>query len=75
MADTFNLSPEYLAEDQSHKLLIVAILFLVLEFLFIGIYFTSRFTTNTPHGIDTYLMIPAFLTCISHPIIGLRKSR
>jgi hypothetical protein len=74
MADTHNLSPEYLAADQSHKILVVAILFIVLEVLFIGIYFTSRLTTKLLHSVDTYLMIPAFLTCISHPIIALCKS-
>ncbi|KAF4634933.1 hypothetical protein G7Y89_g3164 [Cudoniella acicularis] len=71
MDETQVFPPEYLAENRSHSLLVVAVLFIVLETLFISLFFTSRFRGNVPWGMDSYLMVPAFITCIIHPTASL----
>lgn len=74
MDPTTVYTPEYLAENRSDQLLDVAIAFMILETLFVGLYFFSKFKNQTFHGLDTYLMLPAFLCVVSNPINAFRKS-
>lgn len=55
----------YLAENRGQELLDIAIVFAVLETLFIVLYFASRFVGKTIKRIDVYLMLPAYIMCIS----------
>lgn len=71
--DSTQYPPEYLAEDQSQRLIILAITFAVLETLFIGLFSISRYINNTAYGMDTYLMYPAFIMCVSHAVLDIRK--
>jgi hypothetical protein len=75
MSQNPSYPPEYLAEDVGRRLTNVAITFGVLEVFFVGIFFTSRLKSRTANGMDTYLMLPAFIFCFGHVILDLRKSR
>ncbi|KUJ19545.1 uncharacterized protein LY89DRAFT_780467 [Mollisia scopiformis] len=61
----------YSTEDRSHRLLNVAITLMVLETLFISLYFVSRIRSKTANGWDTYLLPPSFLFCMGDLIIAL----
>jgi hypothetical protein len=74
MDSTTVYSPEYLAEDRSARLMSIAITFGILETMFVSLYFCSKFKNKTVHGLDTYLMIPAFLCALSNPIMAFRES-
>ncbi|MCJ1260736.1 hypothetical protein MMC22_000598 [Lobaria immixta] len=69
--DSAQYPPEYLAEDQSQPLIILAITFAVLETLFIGLFSISRYINNTAYGMDTYLMFPAYIMCVSHAVLDI----
>lgn len=53
------ITPEFLAADQSWRLLHVAIIFAILEISFTALYITSKLRTNVVQGPDFYLMISA----------------
>lgn len=65
--------PGYLAEDRSQQLLNVAIVFGVLETVFIVLFFTARVISKTAKGVDIYLMLLAYLACFSHVILIPRE--
>jgi hypothetical protein len=67
------ITPEYLAEDQSGRLVRVAIAFAFLEVLFVILFFVSRIKIGTANGLDTYLIVPAFITTFSHLILCWSK--
>ncbi|KAF1948503.1 hypothetical protein CC80DRAFT_486023 [Byssothecium circinans] len=52
------LTPEYLAEDASPPLFRTAILFMVLQTIFLVLFIISRFINKTAKGLDFYLLIP-----------------
>lgn len=66
-------SEEYLAEDQSGKLIVVATTFAVLETLFVSLFVLARVKKGTARAWDVYLMIPAFLCCFSLTVLAIRK--
>ena len=66
--------PEYLAENRGQQLLNVAIVFGVLETVFIVLFFVSRIIFKTANGPEMYLMPLAYITCFSHVILIPRKS-
>jgi len=74
MDPTTVYTPEYLAADRSGQLMRVAIVFAILEIMFVGLYFYSKLKNKTAHGLDTFLMLPAFLCVFSNPINAFRKS-
>lgn len=74
MSSTKIGSPEYMAADRHQQLLNVTLVFAVLEILCISLYFISKFKSKQRFGLDTYLMIPAFIACFSHPLICFCRS-
>lgn len=64
---------EYLAEDRKQSFLNFMIGFAVLETFFFALFCLSRYKSKTPHGWDTWLMIPAYLVCLNHTIVGICK--
>ncbi|CAG8949646.1 hypothetical protein HYFRA_00007880 [Hymenoscyphus fraxineus] len=62
---------EYLAEDRKQGFLDFMICFAVLETSFFALFCLSRYKSKTPHGWDTWLMIPAYIICMGHPIVGI----
>lgn len=65
--------PGYLSENRSSQTTNVTIVFGVLEVFFVGLFFVSKYMNKTAKGIDTYLMLPAFLMCFSTIIINISK--
>ncbi|RDL32029.1 uncharacterized protein BP5553_09431 [Venustampulla echinocandica] len=59
-------SPEFLAEDQSERLIHVVIIFAILEVLFVSLFLFSRYKFGTLKGFDVYLMVPAFIASYAH---------
>ena len=70
---THNNSPDYLAEYIGRQVIDVAIFMATLEIIFIGLFFVTRVRNKTTHGIDIYLMIPAFVFFFSLVLIILGK--
>lgn len=66
-------TPQYLAADRSQRLLVVAVLFAVLEVIFLVLHFTTRYTKNAARGAETYLLVPAFFFCFANSIIAFCK--
>lgn len=66
-------TPEYLAENRSSQTTNVTIVFGVLEVLFVGLFFLSKYKSKTANGMDAYLMLPAFLTCFITIIVNISK--
>ncbi|KAF4633433.1 hypothetical protein G7Y89_g4685 [Cudoniella acicularis] len=62
--------PEFLAADRSGRLLSVSIAFGVLEIIFVSLYFYSHLMNKTSRGLDTYIMVPAFLCVFGNAISG-----
>ncbi|KAI9788794.1 MAG: hypothetical protein M1816_006575 [Peltula sp. TS41687] len=69
MDQTMQFPPEYLKEDNSQQLLDVAIVFGVLNTLFILLFFTARIMNKTANGLEMYLMPLAYIFCFSHSIV------
>jgi hypothetical protein len=67
-------TPEFLAQDRSSRLINVVIVFIILEVLFLVLFCISRYKAGTIKGVDTYLMIPAFIANVGMVVLGLRKS-
>lgn len=67
-------SAEYLAEDQSARLIDVVIVFAVLEVLFVSLFLYSRYKFGTLKGFDVYLMVPAFIASYAHLALCVGKS-
>lgn len=65
--------PGYLAENRSAQTTNVTIVFGIVEVFFVGLFFISKYTNKTANGMDTYLMLPAFLMCFSTIILNLSK--
>ena len=63
------LTPEYFAANESWKVTNTVIALAVLEVLFIVLFFFSRIRIGTANGLDTYLMVPAFIVCFAHLIL------
>jgi hypothetical protein len=63
----------YLAEDRGWELIQVAIIFAVLETLFLCLFFASRALNKTLNGLDVYFIPPAYIFCFSHVIMAIRK--
>ncbi|KUJ13242.1 uncharacterized protein LY89DRAFT_672467 [Mollisia scopiformis] len=70
MAYTQSYSPEYLAANRSQRLTNVAIVFGVLEPIFVGLFYISRWKSGTAHRWDVYLMLLALPLCFSHVIVS-----
>ena len=54
---TSGYSPTFLAEDRGHLIIAVAILFIVLDFIFSILYITARRTTPIAFGRHDFLLI------------------
>lgn len=65
--------PGYLLQDRSSQTTNVTIVFGILEVLFVGLFFISKYKSKTANGMDTYLMLPAFLTCFSTIVINISQ--
>ena len=69
-------TPEYLAEDISGRLLATSITFLVLETVFIGLMWMSRWCAKkerTNLAIEMFMTV-TWLVCIAKITVVLRKS-
>jgi hypothetical protein len=73
MPSTTDYSPEFLAQDRSQRVVNVSIIFGVLETIFVFLFFFSRYKNRIGSVVDTYLMVPAYLTAFSHIILCNRK--
>ena len=62
-------SQAYLAENRSHELLHVAIIFGVLETVFILLFFAARIMNKTANGLEMWLMPLAYIACMSHVVL------
>ena len=68
------IPPEYLAADRSRTLIHIGIAFIVLDTLFISLFFFTRLKCRIPVGIDGWLLVPGYLLCLAHCIGDFRKS-
>ena len=64
---------EYSDEYIGHILVIVAILFIVLEGIFVGLRFISRHLAKTTWGLDDTFIIPSLLFCWGIAILSLGR--
>lgn len=67
------LTPEYLAADQSWRLLQVAVAFAILEVLFVSLYVGSRVRTGIKQGPDFYLIIAALVVNFGLVVVCFSK--
>ncbi|KAF2634730.1 hypothetical protein P280DRAFT_463091 [Massarina eburnea CBS 473.64] len=58
-ANAVHVTQEYLAENISHRLLIIASVFIPLEIVFFVLFYVSRYLAKTLKGWDVWLLIPA----------------
>lgn len=69
------LSPEYLAENESRRLLNVSIAFLVIETIFFVMFVASRFILRNYNGIEVWCFMPlAYVCCVANSVLGIRKT-
>lgn len=69
-----SLPQDYLNEDQGKHLLRVSIAFIVVETIFVLMFFVARISNKTIKAIDALLFIPVgFGFCIVACVIGIRK--
>lgn len=68
-----SFSPAYLEADRSQELINVCIVFLILETIFVGLFFATRLITRIEFGWDAYLMIPAYVFALTPIIVCFRK--
>ena len=68
-------SPEFLAENQSYRAVRTGIAMLVVETIFVALFFISRYKSKASFGMDTYLMAPGYICCLGLIIMTFRKSR
>ena len=59
-----NFTSEYLNEYHGKPIKVVAILFIVLDTVFVGLRFLSRQLQTAKYGWDDYLIIPAWLSAV-----------
>ncbi|KAL8898239.1 MAG: hypothetical protein Q9207_006803 [Kuettlingeria erythrocarpa] len=71
MASGHSRSPEYLREYSGGTLIAVAIAFIVLDLLFVGLRELARHRTKATWGWDDYLILPALVVNISLCIHGI----
>lgn len=64
-------SPKYLSEYSGGILIAVAIVFIVLEVLFVGSRELARYRTKAAWGWDDYLVLPALTVNISLCVHGI----
>jgi len=67
-------SPEYLAEYTGREVVDVAITMGTLEVIFMGLFLVACVRNKTIHGMDVYLMIPAFMFSFGLAIISFGTS-
>ncbi|KAF2727232.1 hypothetical protein EJ04DRAFT_451713 [Polyplosphaeria fusca] len=68
------LTPEYLAEDVSQPMWNASIAFIVLETLFVALFFASRYLSNTMHALEVWLFMPlGWLVCVGLCVTTLRS--
>ena len=65
------LSPEFLAEDRSRETINITIIFLILETFIVCIFFAARYRSKPLKGLDFYLIRPAYLVCLTTPIVNI----
>lgn len=66
-----SLSPEYLAEDRGHVLVAIAVLFMVVDSLFVALRFYAQRLNKTPIGLDDVLIPFAWLVQFGICILGI----
>ena len=69
MDSTQQYPPGYLAEDRSQQLIHVAIIFGVLETVFVLLFYISRIVTKTANGPEVWLIALGYIACFGHVII------
>jgi hypothetical protein len=67
------LTTEYLAADQSWRLLQVAVAFAVLEITFVSLYVGSRLKSGIKQGPDFYLIIAALIVNLGLVVVCFSK--
>ena len=73
MSSNPSFVPGYAEESISHRVLVVAGVFIVLEIAFVVARFAVRISNKSPFGIDDYLTVPALLFCLGMCIILISK--
>lgn len=65
------LPPGYASEYSGDKLRDVAIAFIVIDVVFVGLRYVSQWVGRKPMGLDGWLMLPALLANLGICIAGL----
>lgn len=72
--DPSMLTLDYLSENKGEPLYHVSIVFIVLQTIFITLFFISRYINSSTKGWDFWVFIPvAYIVCTAQTIIGIRK--
>ncbi|MCJ1438932.1 hypothetical protein MMC27_008322 [Xylographa pallens] len=61
--------PQFLAQDRSWEIRNAALAMGILETLFVFLFFLSRHIQKTANGLEIWIMLPAYLFCITHCIM------
>ena len=67
-----SLSAEYLAQDETQKLVNVTAALAILETTFFILFIIARVVNRTSNGIDFWLMPAAYIGCFGHAIANFR---
>ena len=67
------LSQDYIDEYIGNRLINTAIAFIVLDTIFVALRCWSRYLQKAPVGWDDLLIIPAYISCLSLCICGIRE--
>lgn len=73
MVPSEKYSSEFLRENRGRELMNAAIALGVLETLFVSLFFISRYINKNLNGVDIYMMLSAFLSCLTLVIIDICK--
>jgi hypothetical protein len=69
-------SPAYLAENSSAPLYQTAVTFMVLQSIFVVLFYASRYINKTAYGVDFWCFIPlAYVFCMANCSISIGKLR
>ena len=69
------MPPGYLEQDSSLPLFSVSLLLMVLQSIFVAIFFVSRILSKNMRGLEFWVFLPAaYVFCMAHCINGISKS-
>ena len=68
-----SLPPQYLEAYIGHELVVVAVMFIVLDFICVTLRISARHLSKARPGLDDYLVVPSLILCVAVCAICISK--